>query len=330
MDTGEDPAVAAAPALRRVAGRPPGANVPYGGGVSHTLGSSNYVTTADGRALHYQVAGSGEPTVVFESGMGFSRTAWGLVQPLVARRLRSVVYDRANLGRSDDDPAPRTLERITGDLDALLTALGSGPYILVGHSYGGTIALAATATEPSRIAGVVLVDHSDENLEAYYRPASPGMRLLGLAHRAALDILGRVGLLPHVVRRMMPRMPRDVLDDMVSEDLTPRARRAANEEDRRFVAGMTELRSNPPALDGVPVTVISGARGTSQRGDAVGVERRTPNDRTSPRGTSCCRPQIRASSCADRTALDRRRGVSDCRRLAQVCVACDKRGCGVC
>lgn len=59
---------------------------------------------------------------------------------------------------------------------------------------------------------------------------------------------------------MMPRMPRDVLDDMVSEDLTPRARRAANEEDRRFVAGMTELRSNPPALDGVPVTVISGAR----------------------------------------------------------------------
>lgn len=260
MDTGEDPAVAAAPALRRVAGRPPGANVPYGGGVSHTLGSSNYVTTADGRALHYQVAGSGEPTVVFESGMGFSRTAWGLVQPLVARRLRSVVYDRANLGRSDDDPAPRTLERITGDLDALLTALGSGPYILVGHSYGGTIALAATATEPSRIAGVVLVDHSDENLEAYYRPASPGMRLLGLAHSAALDILGRVGLLPHVVRRMMPRMPRDVLDDMVSEDLTPRARRAANEEDRRFVAGMTELRSNPPALDGVPVTVISGAR----------------------------------------------------------------------
>ncbi|MGC7367951.1 alpha/beta hydrolase, partial [Mycobacteroides abscessus subsp. abscessus] len=40
------------------------------------------MTTADGRALHYQVAGSGEPTVVFESGMGFSRTAWGLVQPL--------------------------------------------------------------------------------------------------------------------------------------------------------------------------------------------------------------------------------------------------------
>ena len=229
-------------------------------GVSHTLGSSNYVTTADGRALHYMVAGSGEPTVVFESGMGFSRTAWGLVQPLVAQRLRSVVYDRANLGRSDDDHQPRTLERITGDLDALLAALGSGPYILVGHSYGGTIALASAVADPSRIAGVVLIDHSDENLDAYYRPASRGLRLVGVLHRAALDAMGRVGVLPHLVRRMMPRMPRDVLDDMVSEDLTSRARRAADEEDRRFVAGMTGLRDNPPVLDGIPVTVISGAR----------------------------------------------------------------------
>lgn len=228
--------------------------------MSHTLGSSNYVTTADGRALHYMVAGRGEPTVVFESGMGFSRTAWGLVQPLVAQRFRSVVYDRANLGRSDDDHQPRTLERITQDLDALLAALGSGPYILVGHSYGGTIALASTVADPSRIAGVVLIDHSDENLDAYYRPASRGLRLVGVLHRAALDAMGRVGVLPHLVRRMMPRMPRDVLDDMVSEDLTSRARRAADEEDRRFVAGMTGLRDNPPVLDGIPVTVISGAR----------------------------------------------------------------------
>lgn len=218
------------------------------------------MTTADGRALHYMVAGRGEPTVVFESGMGFSRTAWGLVQPLVAQRFRSVVYDRANLGRSDDDHQPRTLERITQDLDALLAALGSGPYILVGHSYGGTIALASTVADPSRIVGVVLIDHSDENLDAYYRPASRGLRLVGVLHRAALDAMGRVGVLPHLVRRMMPRMPRDVLDDMVSEDLTSRARRAADEEDRRFVAGMTGLRDNPPVLDGIPVTVISGAR----------------------------------------------------------------------
>ncbi|MBB4855096.1 hypothetical protein HNP40_002488 [Mycobacteroides chelonae] len=44
------------------------------------------------------VAGIGDPTVVFESGMGLPRSAWGLVQPLVTQRFRSVVFDRANLG----------------------------------------------------------------------------------------------------------------------------------------------------------------------------------------------------------------------------------------
>lgn len=228
--------------------------------MSHTLGSSNHVTTSDGRALHYMVAGAGEPTVVFESGMGFSRSAWGLVQPLVAQRFRSVVYDRANLGRSDDDPQPRTLERITGDLDALLTALGSGPYILVGHSYGGSIALASAAADPARIAGIVLVDHSDENLDAYFRSASQVMRVVGVANRAALSTVGWLGLMPQLARWTMPKMPQDVVDDMIAEDFTWRGGRGADEEDRRFVAGMTGLRENPPIVDGIPVTLISGTR----------------------------------------------------------------------
>ncbi|MGH3724255.1 MAG: alpha/beta fold hydrolase [Mycobacterium sp.] len=217
------------------------------------------MTTSDGRALHYMVAGDGGPTVVFESGMGFSRSAWGLVQPLVAQRFRSVVYDRANLGRSVDDPQPRTLERITDDLGTLLTALGAGPYILVGHSYGGTIALASTAADPARIAGIVLVDHSDENLDTYFRPASQVMRVVGVANRAALSTVGWLGLMPQLARWTMPKMPQDVVDDMIAEDFTRRGGRGADEEDRCFVAGMTGLRENPPMFDGIPVTVISGA-----------------------------------------------------------------------
>ncbi|MUM22239.1 alpha/beta hydrolase [Mycobacterium sp. CBMA271] len=205
-------------------------------------------------------AGDGAPTVVFESGMGFSRSAWGLVQPLVAQRFRSVVYDRANLGRSDDDPQPRTLERITADLGALLTALGPGPFILVGHSYGGTIALSSTVADPDRIAGIVLVDHSDENLDAYFRPASPVTRVVGVANRAALSTVGWLGLMPQLARWTMPKMPTDVVEDMIAEDFTWRGGRGADEEDRRFVAGMTALRDDPPMFEGIPVTVISGVR----------------------------------------------------------------------
>ncbi|WP_419678083.1 alpha/beta fold hydrolase, partial [Mycobacterium avium] len=129
-----------------------------------TLGHSQFVRLLDGRKLHYMAAGANGPTVVFESGLGASRSEWGLVQPLVAQRFRTVVYDRANLGRSDDDAEPRTLERLTGDLSELLAALDAGPYILAGHSYGGTIALAAAAVNPCRVAGLVLIDHSDEHV----------------------------------------------------------------------------------------------------------------------------------------------------------------------
>ena len=47
------------------------------------------------RRMHIQVTGEGEPTVVFESGMGASCLSWTLVQPRVAQFSRAVSYDRA-------------------------------------------------------------------------------------------------------------------------------------------------------------------------------------------------------------------------------------------
>src|SRR5688572_5314863 len=87
------------------------------------------------------------------TGMGCTRSSWGLVQPRIAERVRAVVYDRAGLGRSHLDPAPRTLHRLAADFGALLDALGHGPFILVGHSWGGPIVRVAAAVNRSRIRG---------------------------------------------------------------------------------------------------------------------------------------------------------------------------------
>lgn len=148
----------------------------------HTFGSSAFVQTRDGRKLHYMSRGTGELMVVFESGMGASRSNWGLVAPAIAEHARAVVYDRAGAGRSDVDSAPRSLERIAGDLGELLTALGPGPFILVGHSWGGPIVRAAAAAHLSRLRGIILVDPSDEHCEMYFskltKRALPSMVLL--------------------------------------------------------------------------------------------------------------------------------------------------------
>src|SRR5690242_18850088 len=96
----------------------------------HTFGSSAYIQTRDGRKLHYMSKGIGELTVVFESGMGLSRSTWGLVAPAIAEHARAVVYDRAGAGRSEVDSAPRSLNRMAEDLGDLLSELGAGPFIL--------------------------------------------------------------------------------------------------------------------------------------------------------------------------------------------------------
>ncbi|WP_054026272.1 alpha/beta fold hydrolase [Bacillus sp. FJAT-28004] len=75
---------------------------------------------AHGRQLRYMEKGAGKLTVVFESGMGLSRSTWGLVQPLVAEHARVIVYDRTGIGRSEPGLMPRTLARMADDLAYLL------------------------------------------------------------------------------------------------------------------------------------------------------------------------------------------------------------------
>ncbi len=112
-----------------------------------------------GYSLWMQVAGAGDPTVVFESGGANDASVWAAIEPEIRKLgVRTVVYDRAGLGRSDPNPG---LYRIEGESAALTRALSAcgirGPLVLVAHSYGAFISALMAAHDP-RVAGVVLVD----------------------------------------------------------------------------------------------------------------------------------------------------------------------------
>ena len=102
------------------------------------------------------------PTVVLECGIGGATAAnWGWVQRGVEQFAPVVSYDRAGLGWSSPGPMPRDGERLVEELHALLGAAGHrGPYVFVGHSYGGLLARLFTERYPGDVAGVVLVDSS--------------------------------------------------------------------------------------------------------------------------------------------------------------------------
>ena len=119
-----------------------------------------------GRKLNLYCIGEGAPTVVFESGLSDWSNTWALIQPMIAKRTRTCSYDRAGMGYSDPvAPGARMPEAAVQDLKTLLDRAGiDGPLVLVGHSLGGFYAKLFALTYPERIAGLVLVDPSEDRL----------------------------------------------------------------------------------------------------------------------------------------------------------------------
>lgn len=229
------------------------------------LGQGRWAPTRDGRRLHHVVLGEGRPTVVFESGMGGSRNAWGAVAPGVARRTRAVVYDRAGLGRSPRDPQERTLQRAVDDLADLLGHLGDGPFVLVGHSYGGPIVRALAHEHPDLVAALVLVDQSDEGCAIYFDESTMRQQRI---MSASLPWLARLRLLRVITARTARRLPTGVRAEMVEEDASVATAEASLRELEHFGVDIASLRDAPLTIPDVPVTLISGTA-TSRFGGRV-------------------------------------------------------------
>lgn len=112
-----------------------------------------------GGVLHCFEQGLGNPAIVLEAGISASSVSWRPVQKELARHYRVLAYDRAGYGWSPRIRTPRTIHRLCAELQALLDASGaSGPYVLVGHSFGGLLLRHFAAYAPEKVAGLVLVD----------------------------------------------------------------------------------------------------------------------------------------------------------------------------
>ena len=145
--------------------------------------------------MHIYCTGSGSPTVILEAGLNDFFVSWSKVQPEVARVTRVCAYDRAGLGWSEASPRPRTSEAMVEELHGLLKNTGvAGPYILVGHSFGGINVRLFAQKFPDDVVGMVLVDSAHEE---------QGKRLPFLRNSAdtfirqfrTLSIMSRFGLM---------------------------------------------------------------------------------------------------------------------------------------
>lgn len=113
----------------------------------------------NGASINYRSAGIGKKDLVLIHGLATNHAFWhlNLLLPL-AKEYRVTVYDLRGHGYSDMTPSGYTTAEMAEDLRCLLDGLGIDRAHIVGHSYGGTVALNFAKFYPERIDGLVIAD----------------------------------------------------------------------------------------------------------------------------------------------------------------------------
>ena len=126
--------------------------------------------TIDGVELAYEVSGAGEP-VVFIHGAFIAETFRPLVdESSLGEKYQLVVYHRRGYGESGSVSEPVGMARQAADCRALLDHLEIGRAHVVGHSYGGAVALQLALDAPEYVHSLALLEPAlmvGESAEGY-------------------------------------------------------------------------------------------------------------------------------------------------------------------
>lgn len=120
-------------------------------------GTTEQLTTADGRTLAYHRVGSGPTVVCHPGGPGFSSLYLSNLGGL-EEELELVLLDPRGTGSSDParDPRAYRIDDYADDLEELRGHLGLERMLLLGHSHGGVAAIAYAARHPERVGRLIL------------------------------------------------------------------------------------------------------------------------------------------------------------------------------
>ena len=118
-----------------------------------------HVRSSSGALVSYDAYGSGPPLVLVHGGFSDHHTNWEFVKPWLDRRF--TIYAVARPGRGETDATQgHSLEDEGQDVVSLIRAIDE-PVFLLGHSYGGHVALFAAAEVATRVRKLVVYEAAD-------------------------------------------------------------------------------------------------------------------------------------------------------------------------
>lgn len=215
----------------------------------------------DGLRLRYAESGAGRPVVLIHGALtGFEDMMMALGPDLSATH-RLIAFDRPGMGGSETGPGLGSLWAQAALLRKASLAMGLERPVLVGHSFGGSIAMAWAAGHPDEIAGVVALSaliYPEMRLEQLLmgpRAIGPGGDVLSYA-AMPLDAM----LMPLLWRAMfLPQpMPDAFAEAFPVDEAGERARlRTTAREALHLTSDLARLVASLPFCS-VPVRALAG------------------------------------------------------------------------
>ena len=228
-------------------------------------GPTHYVrqsVVVDGMTLNYVSAGSGKPVVLIHGNPGSSEDYTLAVVGRLSESYYVVAFDRPGHGYSERQDSLQTTVEVQARIirDALQKLALEKP-VLVGHSWGGSLVLAAAVAHGKDLAGVVLLApaaYPSVNIEWW--SVLPHIPLLGnLVVTTLTPLLGR-----GIVRKSLKQAyaPQDVQTDYAERSLDlwmkPDRIRACAYDERTLGASLKVLSEHYQNIE-MPVVIVTGS-----------------------------------------------------------------------
>lgn len=237
-------------------------NATYRRDLAIPAGLAGRYISFDGFTLRVAESGAGNQAVILVHSSLGSIEDWETVAPLLDKKYRVIAIDRPGHGYSADSPEPGSVALNARALRGLIAALGLKDVVVVGHSYGGAVALKLAIDGLPALKGLVLVapgssaDFPPVLLDRLITAPWVGRGIV----RMLLPLIGETRIRAGAMMSISPNadsMPKNFFDQHLPIWVRPGPIRTRAEQAMVFDQ---ELAAMVPAYPGIriPVVVLQG------------------------------------------------------------------------